>query len=678
MTTFTSRDWIFAIKIAVAALLALGIAFWVDLPRPYWAVVSIYTVSQPLSGATTSKAAYRLYGTILGAIAAVVLVPNLVNIPELLCLALALWISGCLYFSLLDRTPRSYVLMLAGFTAAFVGFPLVNDPGSIFDFAVSRVEEIGLGIICAAMVSAVVLPESVVPMLRNQLDQWFHEAEDRIIAILGRRPLSDDPAPRLHLACGAVAFDALITPLQYDISTGARFADAVATLRQHMLMFLPIMTAIHDRIGALQKLNALPAAVRTLLDDMAAEVRAPSLAEIRRQREALSIFAATLPEPLVAWTDLMLATLAVRLGDYLDLRQDTLLLRGHIAKGEPMTEPYAFQYTAGARTVRHRDQLMALLSAMAALIAILGASAFWIAASWPDGYAAPMLAAAGCSLFAAQDDPAVQINGLGKAGMIGAVACAIYLFAILPQTTTFEMVVVALAPGLVLCGLLMTKPRTGIYGLGIVVLGFTLLALQNNYSGDFAAYANSAVAVVIGVWTAALTTQLFRSVGAAWTARRLWRTNRNSLVTAAEDRNDADAVELAALMLDRVGLLASRLAALPPEDSAWTSELLAEVRVGIDLVELQRACSTMTAEQAAEIDRLFTMIGRHFRSDALHPKEELLKEIDVCLDRFVFRTSGPCRRMTRALTDLRRSLFPDAPPFTATGGSEPSRSGLAA
>src|ERR1700739_363637 len=121
--TFTQRDWLFAIKIALAALLALGIAFWVDLPRPYGAVASVYTVSQPLSGATTSKAAYRLYGTILGAIAAVVLVPNLVNIPELLCLALALWISGCLYFSLLDRTPRSYTLMLAGFTPAFVGFP---------------------------------------------------------------------------------------------------------------------------------------------------------------------------------------------------------------------------------------------------------------------------------------------------------------------------------------------------------------------------------------------------------------------------------------------------------------------------------------------------------------------------------------------------------------------------
>jgi uncharacterized membrane protein YccC len=678
MTIYTSRDWFFAIKITLAALLALVIAFWVDLPRPYWAVVSIYTVSQPLSGATTSKAAYRLYGTILGAIASVVLVPNLVNIPELLCLALALWISGCLYFSVLDRTPRSYILALAGLTAAFVSFPLVNAPGTIFDFAVSRVEEIGLGIICAALVSAVVLPESVVPMLRRQLDQWFHEGEDRLIRIFERQPLPDDPGPRLRLACGAVAFDAMITPLQYDISTGARFADAVATLRQHMLMFLPIVTAIQDRIGALQQLNALPVAVRTLLDGMAAEARAPNLAKIREQREALSQLAATLPEPPIAWTDLVLATMMVRLRDYLDLRQDTLMLRAYIGKGEPMTEPYAFQYTARARTVRHHDPLLALLSAMAAFIAILAASAFWIASSWPDGYAAPMLAAAGCSLFAAQDDPAVQITGLAKAGMIGSVACAIYLFAILPKATTFEMVAVALAPGLALCGLLMTKLKTGIYGLGIVVFGFTLLALQDNYSGDFAAYTNSAIAVMIGLWTAALTTQLFRSVGAAWTARRLRRTNRDSLVAAAENRDSTDVVELAALMLDRVGLLASRLAALPPEESEWTRELLAEVRVGIDIVELQRACTAMAAQQAREIDRLFTIIGRHFRGDALHPGEELLKEIDICLDLFVFRATAPCRRMTLALTDLRRSLFPDAAPYVRAGGSEPSRSGIAA
>jgi hypothetical protein len=41
-------------------------------------------------------------------------------------------------------------------------------------------------------------------------------------------------------------------------------------------------------------------------------------------------------------------------------------------------------------------------------------------------------------------------------------------------------------------------------------------------------------------------------------------------------------------MLDRVGLIAPRLAALPPDDAEWTADLLAEVRVGINLVELRR------------------------------------------------------------------------------------------
>jgi predicted membrane metal-binding protein len=63
----------------------------------------------------------------------VILIPNLVNAPEVLTVALALWVGLCLYFSLLDRTPSSYVLMLAGYTAAFVGFPAVADPGTIFD-----------------------------------------------------------------------------------------------------------------------------------------------------------------------------------------------------------------------------------------------------------------------------------------------------------------------------------------------------------------------------------------------------------------------------------------------------------------------------------------------------------------------------------------------------------------
>src|SRR5271169_6007350 len=111
------RDWVFSAKTFVSAMLALWIALWIGLDRPYWAMATVYIVAQPLTGSLRSKALFRLIGTFIGATATVVLVPNLVNQPELLCTALALWTAVCLYLALLDRTPRSYVFMLAGYTA---------------------------------------------------------------------------------------------------------------------------------------------------------------------------------------------------------------------------------------------------------------------------------------------------------------------------------------------------------------------------------------------------------------------------------------------------------------------------------------------------------------------------------------------------------------------------------
>jgi uncharacterized membrane protein YccC len=677
MTLPAWRDWAFAFKIAAAALLALFLALWIDLPRPYWAVSTVFITMQPLAGATRSKAIYRVYGTVLGAIVPVILVPNLVNSPELLTLAIALWVGLCLYVSLLDRTPRSYVLMLAGYTAAFIGFPAVADPGAIFDTAVARAEEITLGILCASLVASIVLPQSVAPVIAARLDQWFADARAFSADVFARSSTSDSQTGRLRLAYGAVAFDALATPLRYDMTGAERSADAMATLRQHMLMFLPIVASIADRIETLQRMQALPDALRQRLDDMAAWLRSGTTdpAPADRLRHAVAD-----TDPVLArapsWADLVVASLAARLEDFIDLRQDARGLQRHIVDGTPVRETLAFRYTAQARRIRHHDHGIALLSALAAFIAVVLASAIWIATAWPEGSAAPMLAAVGASFFAAQDDPAPQIVHLANAGLIGAIGAGIYLFAILPVATSFEMLALALAPALIACGLMMTQPRTGLLGLGIGVVGFTLLAIQDTYTGEFAQFTNSAIAVIAGVWIAAIVTRLMRSVGAAWSARHLRRINRRSLADAADGHGSQDGLELAALMLDRVGLIASRIAALPPDDAAWTAELITEVRVGINLVELRRVRRDLSGSSSVEIDRLLSALGHYFRTDAVHPSAALLEPLDAALGAVMADEEEPARRKALlGLTDLRRSLFPDAAPY---GGPSVRAPGLAA
>ena len=155
------RPIIFSVNCYIATIFTMLAAFSLDLKSPGWAMTTVYLTSQPLSGAMRAKAVYRVIGTFVGGTAMVAIVPNLIDAPELTTLAIILWVALCVFVSLLDRTPRSYMFVLSGYTAALIGFPSVLAPDTVFDTAVSRVEEITLGVVCAAIVHSLIFPESV-------------------------------------------------------------------------------------------------------------------------------------------------------------------------------------------------------------------------------------------------------------------------------------------------------------------------------------------------------------------------------------------------------------------------------------------------------------------------------------------------------------------------------------
>ena len=160
---------IFSIKAYAAAMLALYLALSIGLQRPYWAFLTSYIVAQPLAGAVVSKAMFRVIGTFVGALAAVAMVPALDNSPELLTLTIGLWLALCVFVSLLDRTPRAYMFVLAGYSAILIALPSVEAPATIFTTAALRVQEITLGILCSSLVHAVVLPQSVAEFLLRRV-----------------------------------------------------------------------------------------------------------------------------------------------------------------------------------------------------------------------------------------------------------------------------------------------------------------------------------------------------------------------------------------------------------------------------------------------------------------------------------------------------------------------------
>ncbi|EXF46695.1 efflux transporter, permease [Pseudomonas sp. BAY1663] len=194
----TWREWLFSAKALIAALLALYIALAIPLDNPYWAMASVYIVSHPLSGATRSKAAYRALGTVFGAGASVVLLPLFAHQPMMLSIVIALWIGGLLFLSLLDRSPRSYIFMLAAYTVPLISLSEVNHPQTIFDVALARSEEILLGIVCASLVNAVLFPSRIAPVLGARMDMLLRDGRAAIGRLLATRHLGDAEHGELH------------------------------------------------------------------------------------------------------------------------------------------------------------------------------------------------------------------------------------------------------------------------------------------------------------------------------------------------------------------------------------------------------------------------------------------------------------------------------------------------
>src|SRR4051812_24800524 len=106
---FRWLDGIFSLKTFVAAMLALYIAFRLDLSQPSWSVTTVYIVSQPFAGMVLAKSLYRVLGTLIGAVMSLIMVALFSNAPELFCLALAIWIGlGTFITIYLRDAPQAY------------------------------------------------------------------------------------------------------------------------------------------------------------------------------------------------------------------------------------------------------------------------------------------------------------------------------------------------------------------------------------------------------------------------------------------------------------------------------------------------------------------------------------------------------------------------------------------
>ena len=539
--------WLHLLKTVTAGLLALGIAMLLDLQQPRIAMTTVFVLMQPFSGMVLAKSFYRILGTAVGTVAALVLGALFVQQPELYMLGMIGWVSVCIAAAVRYRHFRWYGFVLAGYTATLIGIPNVTAPHDLFLAALTRAAEVAVGIVCSSAVSALFVPQRSSLALRRALHLRYANFTAFAADVLGRgidrcqfeRRFADlvDEIVGFEATRTFAAFEdpAMRSRSQHLGRLNGEFMDACARL--HALHQL--LKRLHVS-GPSGKVDAITPYFSELSALLASTGSADADADAAHVAAGLRLFQASLPRRVRETRRPLEAAPAESLADF---DTATELLYRFVDEWIRYSETYASlarhkpgagQRTAGCYVSRTNGFVVAFTFARsAAAMAIV--SWFWIATDWPSGG----LAVIGAALVCALTSTAPNASKMAVQMAVGAVLATMtgYLFTcyVYPNIDGFPLLCATLAPVLALGAFIASRKLSAGYGIGFSVF-FCLLAGPDNvvtYAPDL--LINNGIAITASLLLAAIVFSVVFPANMPWLTERIKADLRAQVVSACKD-----------------------------------------------------------------------------------------------------------------------------------------------
>ena len=672
MKWFSKSALLFSSKTCLAAFLALFIALELNLDKPAWSLTTVYVASQLYSASTISKSVFRFLGTLLGGLFVLLIYPATVQDPMLFSLCISLWVALCLYLSLHDRTPKSYVFMLAGYSAAIMGFPDVTAPADITYTVISRVEEISVAILCSSLVHRLIMPVSMSSMLEQSVSNWYQNAR-KLITVMPKEKSLEREDILVQMANYPLNVETLITHCVYEGEAARRLIRLVSVQYQHLSYLIPTLTAIEARLSLLaeQQIRFPEHVAQTFQQFLRWLNSAEHGVETQAIKERLAVAQQQLKAEwesgeLPVEESILLAGLLERLLNFVRIAEAYQTVGERVSDLTPSAKPGKV-----ARSHKHVDKGMLLLSCLTAFLATFLTCLFWIGSGWVDGATAPMMAAVLCSFFAAMDSPLAPMKIFLKGVVVAIVISMLYTTLLIPEATSFEALVLCLAPGLMALGLVIANPSTNLIGLIVATQIPGLIGMSHHFKPNLLLIVNASLSTLSGIAAAVIVTAVIRNKRPAWTAKRALRKGLKELLQFinAVELNSASLLmrqQFVARTLDKVNVILPRKRIDNDAELAAGGNLITEAWLGANCYDFYVRHQPLLAEQQISSDPLFGELRLFLKSRIrvlqTPPHQALLDE----LDRLVLALEALAQHDSRFyapllyLFNVRLSLFPQA------------------
>ncbi|RON65225.1 FUSC family protein [Pseudomonas fluorescens] len=693
--------WVYIFKVLLAAFLTLWLAMRLELPQPRTAMITVFIVMQPQSGQVFAKSFYRFLGTLAGSAMMVTLIALFAQNTELFLGSLAIWVGICSAGAARCRNFRAYGFVLAGYTAAMVGLPALAHPDGAFMAAVWRVLEISLGILCATVVSAAILPQTASAAMRNALYQRFGVFALFVTdGLRGRSKTESFEASNVRFIAEAVGLEGLRSVTVFEDPHMRRRNGRLSRLNSEFMGITTRFNALHQLLERLRGNGEehVVAAIRPGLQDLAEVLdgfsgRALTSPDAARLATALASYKEGLParvrslraifqesEPSDA-EQLDFHTAYELLYRFVDdlhsYAQTHASLADHRHERERWDEPFTPQtnwWAAAASGIR-----------ASFILIVLGS--YWVATAWPSGATMTLIAAATVGLSAATPNPKRMAFQMACGTFLGALIGFVEMFFIFPWIDGFPLLCVMLAPVIVLGSFLTSRPQYAGVGLGLLIFFSTgsvpdNLTIYNPYT-----FINDYIAMVMGMLVCAAAGAIILPPNSRWLWRRLEQDLRGQVVYAISGKLKGLASSFESRTRDLLHQAYGLAAGEPKVQKNLLRWMFVVLEVGHAIIELRKEQAILPVHPAyAESQpwrQAIRVMGRALVRLFLQPNSSNLERALVAVDHAISRVAATdepfaphfdtsaLRRVKSYLHFIRTSLLDPQSPLAAFAPAKP-------
>ncbi|AET93896.1 fusaric acid resistance protein region (plasmid) [Burkholderia sp. YI23] len=660
--------WLHLAKTLTAAFLAMGIAMKLEISTPRTAMATVFILMQPQSGMVLSKSFYRMVGTIVGTIVAVLLGALFPQQPPLYIGAMTLWVALCTAAALRYRNFRWYAFVLAGYTAALIGIPSVTDPNGLFLAALNRSAAVLLAIVCCGVVSAIVLPQWSSTRLRHLRRERF--VSFSCFAAQALRGEID--ADRFRLKYGefidsVIGFEATRAFASFEDPEVRSRSRRLARLNDAFMELCTSLHALHrfSKIGDNERVDAYCRAFADLLS-VDRDAGFVDDATIERRATLVSAFRVRLAGRVEADRKALERTEDAQA--LLDFDTAVQLLFAFIAACANYAQTYVslasrkhvFEEADMKRVfVTNKSVIGMTFLTTCAVLGVIGAS--WLSSDWPSGGYAIIGAAVVSALGSNSPAPIKFSLQMASGAAVATLAGYLVLGYVYPAIEGFPLLCFVLTPLLGLGAFLATRPRFTGFGLSFCIF-FCILGGPDrmiHYAPE--ALLNDGIALTLSMLACAAAYVFVFPAEKSWRVAALLHDLRAQMKLACAAPLD----DLAQMFQSGTHDLISQIRALLPQPTQQYGEalswILAVLELGHASIEFRsasrdaEALHIVPADWHASTEATMTRLMKLFDAPLPASRDESIHAIDT-QSALAVRIMDTMRGSPHEIVPMRRML----------------------